>query len=395
MRRSWKFRLDPTVAQERSMKAALGLCCELYNACLQERRDAWRIAKKSIGLSVQQGQLPVIKVDRPDLRDVDAQALQDVCRRVDRAFRAFFRRVKTGQKPGYPRFHSHRRYNSFTYPQAYASNKMRADRVFLPKIGWVGWKPWKVLTDLGDPKTLTVKREADGWYAVLSCVVPTPTPLPTTGNAVGIDLGLTNLVAVSDGAMFGNLTPLKRAERHLRIAQRKVSRRVKGSNRRRKAVTILARRHQHLARVRKHQLDGITKRLVTKNDTICIEDLNVIALTGAGANNAQGKGLRRNIHHAAWGMIRWMLTYKAESAGRQLTVVPPAGTSIDCSGCGRRVLKALSERTHRCGCGLVLDRDVNAARNILQRGLQLLRRGDDASRSPRRPEKIGEATQAA
>lgn len=372
-RASYKFRLYPNAVQEAKFSLWLWRCRELYNACIEHRQQAWEKAREHISRIDQQNALPEIKADRPVFSEVYAQCLQDVCNRVDKAFRAFFRRVKTGQKPGFPRFRGRDRYDSFTYPQFLRGFMATDKRVLLPKIGHVRWVPWKPLNELGTVKTATVKREGKEWYVVLSCENPILSTALPADKAIGIDLGLTNLAALSDGRVLGNLVPLKRAEKRLRHAQRVLSRRKRGSGRRKREKAIVIQRHLHLARTRRAQLHEISTAVVREYRTICVEDLNVVGLSRAGGRNAQGNGLRRNIHHAAWGTFIEMLTYKAEWAGRQLVKVNPRGTSQECSGCGIEARKGLSVRTHRCpSCGLVLDRDHNAALNVLQRGLTVL-----------------------
>jgi putative transposase len=237
------------------------------------------------------------------------------------------------------------------------------------------------LTQIGNPKTLTVKKEADGWYVILSCEVEKPEPLPETGKVVGIDLGLHHLVATSDGEFLGDIESLKRDARKLKTAQRAVCRKAKGSNRRKVAVQFLARRSQDLQRRRKAQLDRITRKLINKYDVIIIEALKVVQLINLGGNDAQGRGLRRNWRQAAIGILIHMLVYKAAEAGRLVIKVDPRGTSQECSVCGAIVPKGLSTRVHRCTCcGHVQDRDVNAAVNVLARGLRLLRGGSKDSK---------------
>jgi len=373
VRRSYKFRLYPNRTQEAVFDLWLWRCREFYNACIEHRQGAWKKAGKSIRKLDQQNALPGIKEDRPEFAEVYAQCLQDVCLRVDKAFRAFFRRVRAGQTPGYPRFRGRNRYDSFTYPQFLRGFKATEKRVLLPKIGHVRWKPWKSLDELGTVKTATVKREGDRWFVILSCVDPILPPAPPADAAVGIDLGLNNLVALSDGRVLGDLTPLKAAEKKLRRVQQILSRRKRGSGRRARQRDKVVRHHQHLAAMRRAQLHEMSTQIVREFGTICVEDLNIKGLARAGARNAQGTGLRRNIHHASWGAFIDMLTYKAEEAGRRFVKVNPRGTSQECSGCGVEVRKDLSVRTHRCpSCGLVLDRDQNAALNVLQRGLTVL-----------------------
>lgn len=370
--RAFKVRLYPTPSQERAFELWLWRCRELYNACLQERRDAWKKCGVSLTRIDQQNELPAVKAACPEFSEVYAQVLQDVCGRIDKTFRAFFKRAQAGATPGFPRFKGRARYNSFTYPQAGGRGHKYSDkRILLPKIGHVRWKPWKSIEEMGRIKQATVKREADGWYVVLVCEQAVPEPFPSAGRTVGLDLGLRAFVTTSTGEVLGDLEPLKRAEHKLRKAQRVVSRRKKGSNQRKKAVRTLARRAQHLARLRAAQGHEISRKLVNAHDVICVEDLNIAGLAKAGAKNAQGRGLRRNIHHAAWSGLIQKLTYKAESAGRQLIKVDPRGTSQQCSRCGVTVQKDLSVRVHRCSCGLVLDRDHNAALNVLTRGLAI------------------------
>lgn len=370
LRRAHKFKLYPNQAQRSKLTHWLNLCCQLYNACLQQRREAWKRQRKSLWLFDQQNQLPEMKLENPEFKTVNAQMLQDVCNRADKAFKGFFRRLKMGKIPGYPRFKSTPRYRSFTHPQADHA-KWKLSHLRIPSFGWVRWRPPAILEGVTRVKTITIKREADGWYAILSCEIETPEPLPTMDKTVGIDLGLENLVMTSDGEILGDLAPLKYAERKLRRQQRIVSRRKKGSNRRRKAVQILARRYQDLARARNDQLHKISRKLVNENDVICIEDLDIQRLINLGGRNAQGRGLRRNFRHAALGALTWMLTYKAEEAGRRLVKVDPRGTSQICSRCEERVPKELQDRKHDCPhCGLSLHRDHNSALEILKRGLR-------------------------
>jgi len=369
-RRAYKFHLYPNRGQAQKLVDWLGLCCQLYNACLQQRREAWKRQRKSLSMFDQQYQLPEMKAENLEFKIVNSQVLQNVCNRADLAFKAFFRRCKAGQNPGYPRFKPIQRYRSFTHPRA-CHTKWTEQRLYIPNLGWIRWRPPATLEGVTRVKTITVKREADGWYAILSCEIETPEPLPATGRTIGIDLGLENLVMTSDGEVLGDLAPLKRAERKLRRQQRIVSRRKRGSNRRKKAVAILARRYQDLARARLDQLHKISRKLVNGNDVICIEDLDIEQLINLGGRNAQGRGLRRNFRHAALGTLTWMLTYKAESAGRRLVKVDPRGTSQVCSGCGERVPKQLKDREHHCPhCGLRLHRDHNSALEIEKRGLR-------------------------
>ena len=374
MRRSYEFRLYPTPLQVSRLQGWLDLCRDLYNAALQQRRDEWTSHKKSLGKFDQKREIPPLREQIPAFKDVNTAVLQDVIGRVDKAFQGFFRRVKRGETPGYPRFQGSHRYQSFTHPQA-STTSWTERRIRIPSFGWIRWKPWKSLVDLGNVKTLTVRRRVDGWFITLSCEVQKPKDLPATGQAIGIDIGLKEQVVTSEGEALGDLKALKAKELQVRKAQQRLSQKTKGSNRYRKARQILARRSLDLTRARKANLDRITRKLVNENDVIAVEDLDVVSLTNLGHKiPVIGRGMRRNWKHVEPGLLIHMLTYKAEEAGRRVVKVDPRGTTQECSGCGKTVPKNLSVRVHDCPhCGLVLDRDHNAARVVLKRSLRLLR----------------------
>jgi putative transposase len=368
VRKTFKYKLKPTLAQEQAMGFVVRRCCELYNAALQERRDAWQKCGVSITIAGQSAQLPAVKAVRPEYRDIHSQVLQDVLTRLDRAFQAFFRRIREGQTPGYPRFQGSARYNSFTYKQFGNGAALDNGFLVLSKIGRLAVRWFRPLE--GTPKTVTVSREADGWYVCFSCAAIPVAPLPPTGQETGIDLGLASFATLSDGTMMHNPRYYRKAERRLKTAQRRVSRRTRGSHRRRKAVTLLAKAHLKVQRQRQDFHQKAALKLVHQYDTIYLENLQV-------ANMVRNHRLAQSIPDASWASFRAILEAKAAYAGRRVVAVPPAYTSQDCSGCGWRVLKSLSVRTHICPnpeCGLVLDRDENAARNIERAG-QALRGG--------------------
>ena len=380
IRRTYKLKLRPSAATVTTFLSTLDVCRELYNATIQERKEAYRhkLACKEVGCKwcvpvsfySQQAQLPEIRKERPDCATLHSVLLKDVLFRVDRAFKAFFRRVKAGKTPGYPRFRSRCRYDSFSYLSD--GFKLDGNRLHLSKIGWIRfWEHGKLDASRVQVKTVTIRREADAWYAVLSCVEVTPARLPETGRAVGLDMGLHALIATSEGVVLPVPAALREAQKRLSRQQRALSRkRNKRSNRRRKAVNDLARAHKNLRETRALELHRITKNLVETFDLIAIEKLNVEAMGRMGGHNARGRGFRRSMRNAAWGTLRQQLVYKAEWAGRQVVEVDPRNTSQECSGCGRLVPKTLRERTHRCPhCGLVLHRDVNAGKVVLKRAL--------------------------
>jgi putative transposase len=310
--------------------------------------------------------------------------LQDVLHRLDKAFAAFFRRVQADEQPGYPRFQGRNRYNSFTYPQLgeHGGALLEGSILTLAKIGRIPLRLHRPLQ--GTPKTVTIVREADGWYACVACdEVPTQ-PLPITGQETGIDVGLKVFLITADGADVENPRHYRRAERRLKKAQQRVSRRKQGSKRRKKAVQVLARKHQKVKRQRTDFHHKTALALVRAYDTIYLEDLQISNMSrqpapkpdGNGGylhNGASAKaGLNKSINDAGWYSFRQILACKAEWAGKRVVAVPPAYTSQDCSSCGERVEKSLSVRTHVCpSCGLILDRDENAARNIQWAGQAL------------------------
>lgn len=356
--KSYRYRIYPSKRQTKTLNDQLALCCELYNAALQERRDAWRLEGKSISCFDQINQITQIREVRDDVAKVNATSLQEPLRRIDKAFKAFFRRVKYGEKPGYPRFRSFRRYDSMTFRQI--GNALTSNRLRLSKIGLVRIKLTRPVE--GAIKTLTIKREAGRWFAVFACEVE-PQPLPFNPNVIGIDVGLTHFATLSDGRTIENPRHYRIAERALRVAQRRVARRKKGSNRRRKAVLLLQRIHAHVHAQRADFHHKESRKIVNENGLIAVEDLNVKGL-------ASGM-LAKSVNDAGWSQFLNMIAYKAESAGRVFVRVIPAGTSQTCI-CGAEVRKTLSQRWHLClNCGLSAARDHVSALIILGRAKRL------------------------
>lgn len=366
VRKTYKYKLEPTPAQARALETVLWRCRELYNAALEERKRAWEMRRVSVTFAMQSAQLPVLKEVRPEYADVYGQVLQDVLHRVDKAFQAFFRRIANGEKPGYPRFQGRDRYNSFTYPQFdyHGSARFGEDgSLLLAKIGRLRVRWHRPVA--GTVKTVTIRHEADGWYACFSCDEVPVQPLPLTGRETGIDVGLKVFLMTAHGENIENPRHLRKAERAVKKAQRRVSRRAWGSNRRKKAAKLLARKHQQVQRRRRDFHHKAALGLLRQYDTIYLEDLRV-------ANMVRNRRLAKSIADAGWAQFRAILACKAECAGKRVVAVPPAYTSQDCSGCGECVPKSLSVRTHVCpNCGLVMDRDANAALNILRAGQAL------------------------
>lgn len=388
MRRSYKFRLYPNKTQEAELQVWLDLCRDLYNGCLEIKRLYYKKTGKSPSGFDLMKQLPEVKKECSEYGEVNSQVLQQVIAKLEIAYRAFFRRIQNGETPGLPRFKGKKRYNSFTYPQA-STTKWADKSVYLPCFGWIKWRPWRDL-DVPEitPKTMVFKKEADGWYCYVSCVVEQPQPLEPTGKEIGLDLGLHHLVATSDESFLGDLDALKKQAKKIVKLQAKMDRGKKGSNQRKRAVNQFLRANQKLTRTKKYQLDCISRKLINENDIISIEDLDVDQLINKGDDSAQDVGKRRNFRLASLSTFTHMLTYKAEEAGRLLVKVDPKNTSQLCSRCGAYVYKDLDVRVHDCPhCGLVLDRDTNSAKEILARGILRIRGSvvSDACKVPPAP----------
>jgi IS605 OrfB family transposase len=389
-RKAYQYRMKPTPEQARALEAVLHRCRTLYNVALEQRK-AWWGRGQGIGATYYQQatELPDLKAACPEYADVHSQVLQDVLRRVDKTYRAFFQRVATGETPGYPRFQSTTRYHSFTYPQYGNGAVLDGSILSLSKIGRIPRRMHRSLA--GTPKTVTVSREADDWYVSISCAdVPTQ-PLSCTGNETGIDVGLKVFLVTADGEVVRNPRHHRKAEKQLAKAQRRVSRRTKGSKRWCKAVSHCARKYQQVRRQRRDFHHKTALALVRQYDVIYSEDLQVRNLSrrpaprpdGNGGylpNGAKAKsGLNKSINDAGWYAFRVTLACKAAWAGKRVEAIPPAYTTQECSNilldgtrCGERVRKSLRVRTHVCPtCGYILDRDVNAAKNILWAGQAL------------------------
>jgi putative transposase len=314
--------------------------------------------KTNITYSWQQDSLPFRKKLNPYLQQVHSQVLQDVARRVNKAFKNFFRRVNAGETPGYPRFKSKGRYDSFTYPQSGYS--IEGNRIKLSCLGSVKIKLHREIE--GKVKTCTITRKNNKYYACFTCEVESQV-LPNTGSTVGIDMGVTDFCITSDEAFFPSPKTYRKAEKALKKIQHKVSRRKKGSNRRKKAVKELAKLHEKVANQRKDIAHRVANDLVKKYDIIAHEKLQI-------KNMIKNKHISKSINDAGWGIFFGILAYKAESAGKAVIEVDPKNTSQMCFSCGKIVPKKLSERWHNCpSCGYSAHRDVNAAKNILKRAI--------------------------
>ncbi len=357
MRKAYKFRLYPKREQVVSLDRTLMLCRHLYNAGLEQRITAYERGHK-LSFSKQANELPNLKAELPEYNDVYSQVLQDTLRRLDKAYANFFRRVKQREKPGFPRFKSANRFKSITYPQA-GFEILTNGHLELSKVGTI--RMFRHREIQGNIKTCTIKRDAVGdWYAVFVTELPDVQPKEIK-TAIGVDVGLEKLAMLSTGESIEPPKFLRASEEHIKIIQREVSRKKKGSNNRRKCVKRLAKAHRRVERQRDDFLHKVSKQLSEKADAIVFENLNIKEMQ-------KNHHLAKSISDASWGKLIQYTTYKAEDAGRSVVLVNPNGTSQICSRCGTTVSKSLSERVHACPtCGFSVDRDLNASFNILQR----------------------------
>lgn len=358
MTKIYKYRLRPTKKQVQKLNWTLDTCRILYNSCLLDRKKNYEQTGKGLSRIRQQEILKADKEKIEFLNDIHSQVLQNVLFRVDRAFQGFFRRLKEkDSKAGYPRFKGEGRYDSITYPQE-PGFQITPQGLKLSKIGNIKIKLHRSIQ--GTIKTCTIKREADRWYACFS-VEYKPVIKPVPDKSIGIDVGIKSFAALSDGSVIDNPRHLIESEKRLIQKQRQLSKKKKGSKNRKKARIILARLHCKVRNQRSDFHHKISRKIVDTCGFIAVEDLNIKGMV-------RNHHLAKSISDAGWGQFLRYLTYKAEEAGCVVEKVSPQYTSINCSICGQPVSKTLAQRIHRCPfCKTILDRDHNAAINILNR----------------------------
>jgi len=372
---SYKYRLKPTPTQVSIFEEQLRLCRCAYNTllgyCFDERK-AGRGTPTQFRL---QNLLPVMKTQTSEFERVHSQVLQNVAKRVRSGFESYWNRRRAGLKAHLPRFRRADRYNSLTYPQFGFS----LDRCILrlSKIGDVKLIQHRPLE--GKVKTLTISRSLAGkWYAIFSSEVENK-PIKERLPAVGVDFGLSSLVALSDGTLIEAPKSYRNSASRLGRAQRSLSKMKRGSRNRWRARLRVASICERVVNQRRDFAYKTARSIVNKYERVYVEDLKI-------ANMMKNRHLSKSIGDAGWGILRNALTYMAQRSEGMIAFVDPRNTSQLCSGCGATVPKTLSERTHRCPtCGLVLDRDMNAAQNILKRGLEI-------GREPPEYTPVGEAT---
>jgi putative transposase len=338
----------------------LSACCDLYNGALQERKTAYARDKTSIGYNAQCESLTDWRDEAPEAAAVPAWVQRSPLKRVDLAFKAFFRRVKAGEKPGYPRWRSKRRYDSFTVPAQGRVVRVDNNRVSLPKLPGLRFHQYRPLK--GRILTATVRRDPCGkWWVSFACDLGAAPAKVVPVSMVGIDVGLKSLAVTSDWEVIDNPRHAATAAAKLARAQRILARRKRGSRSRERARVQVARCHRRVANQRLDTARKVAVDVVGRYDVIAHEDLAITRMVHGN--------LARSIHDAGWGVLLHAIACKAESAGKHVVAVDPRGTSQRCSGCGGLVPKDLATRTHDCSmCGLLMDRDHNAAVNICALG---------------------------
>jgi putative transposase len=379
--RTFRYVLQPTTGQQATLERLLGLQCELHNAALEARKGAWKKERRSVSYTDDCRTLTETRVVRPDLFEFGVTVCRGTLTRLDRSQRAFYRRCRSGETPGYPRFKSRSRFDSVQWEdtEGWGINA-ETRRLRLQGIGQVKLRLHRPLR--GTPKAITVKREGRRWWVSIRCVDVPAEPLAPTGREVGIDVGVCALVATSDGELVPEGRFAKRAQERLAGAQRSLATKRRGSGHRRRAAEAVGRTHRKVSNQRKDLAHQLSQRLVNDYDLIAIEDLKIAQMLrrpkprpdekgGFQPNGASAKaGLNRAISDAGWGMLRSMLDYKAAEAGRELIAVDPRHTSVRCSRCGHIAPEnRVSQAEFRCqSCGFVCHADINAACNILRAG---------------------------
>ena len=378
MKLSFKYRIYPNKAQQEALETAFYLCRFLYNAALEERITYYKRYGKTLTYSQQCAELPEITATFPEFKNVLAQTKQQTLKQLDVAYVNFFRRVRNGEeRVGFPRFKGKDKSVSICFPQlkpdfgeGSKGIKLLPNKklqVFgIPEELKVWWhRPWK-----GRCKQARIKREADRYFLILSCEDVPVEPLPKTGRQVGIDLGLTNFITTDTGTNLHHPRPLKKQQQKLIAAQQNLERKQKGSNNRIRAKRRLARVHHRVANIRFDWLHKIALQLVRDYDLIVLEKLNIIGMLEAKGYEVS----KQNIADASWYLFTSLVLYKAERAGKEAVLVDPKNTSRTCSCCGQiKTDLTLRDRTYHCDhCGLILDRDINAALNIKAKGIGMI-----------------------
>jgi putative transposase len=366
MKKSFQYRIYPTKRQIKALNESIRACRFVWNNFLNERKNLYENEKKSITRFDQIKRLPELKNEFPFLKTAYSQSLQQVGTQIDLAFRAFFKRIKKGENPGYPRFKGFNRINSLHFPQyGKCGCQIKNGKLSVSKIGDIKIVYHRELR--GTPKTATIKRNSNGkWFVSISSEIEN-NPLPANELVIGIDVGVKTFATFSDGTQIENPRFLKVEESKLKKFQSKADQLVKGSKERYKARKIVNRIYERLTWKRGNFSHQESRKVINKYQIIFLEKLEIKNML-----KSEIPGLNKSILDVAWNQFSKLIKYKAVEAGRTVNFVNPRNTSKTCSQCGKIVDKPLNERVHRCSCGINIDRDLNAAINILRLGTQSL-----------------------
>lgn len=362
MLRTYKYRLYPSKPQEKRLFQVLAVCRHWHNMCLEERKLAWELEARNVSKTEQQAMGKRYRQTFPQAKVVFSQTLQTVVDDLDKAFQAFFRRIQAGETPGYPRFKGCNRFNSFAFKQFGVGARLDGKhRLRLYEIGRVRVRWHRAIPDNGTIKTCRIKHQAGQWYVSFAVELPDQPELSKTGHFIGLDMGISALITTSEGDKVENPNYYRAGQKKLRILSRALARKKKGGKKRRKALKRVQRQHLHVANQRSDYLHKLSTQLVQAHDGVALEHLNT-------AGMSRHPHLSKSILDAGWSIFKHYLMYKAASAGREIALVNPAYTSKCCSKCGTEFQDFdLSTRWVDCACGLSLDRDHNAAINILRK----------------------------
>ncbi len=357
---TFKYHLYPSKAQAKNLSLVLEIARQFYNMCVGERKWAYDLEGRSVGKYEQLARVKHYKATFPQARQVHSHVLQVVVADCDRAFAAFFRRVKAGETPGYPRFKGRNHFHSFAFKQFGVGAKLDGKRLKLFGIGRVRVRWHRPIE--GEIKTVRIVHKAMRWYACFSCEVLESEPLPKTDRAIGLDMGVSAMYTTSDGEKVDNPAYYRQSQTVLRRVQRSLQRKQRGGQNRRKALLRVQRLQEHTANQRRDFAHKLARKLVNDHDLIALEDLQI-------SNLVRNHRLSKSILDSGWGLFRQLLTDKAERAGREVVLVNSAYTSQECSNpkCRRRHNLSLKDRWIECECGLSLDRDHNSAIAVLYR----------------------------
>ena len=367
MKKTYEYRAYPTTKQARILGVWLEILRNLYNQALAWRKDTYKATGETVKKLTQEKALTPLRQESETVAQVHIDVLQDAIDRLDKAYQAFFRRAKKGEEPGFPRFKGAGRYRSMTFKhlgkKLIRNIRKRTARVVVPKIGYIKIHYHRPLPE-GKIKTLTLRRKARGWYVCIVVEIPDPVEIPVK-TTIGIDVGLESFLTNSDGETVDTPHHFRESENRLGKAQRMLSRREKGSKRYQKQREHVAKIYEHIANQRKDFHYKTARALFSQCEEVAVENLKI-------KNMVRNKHLSKSISDAAWGNFRLILQSKAANAGKKLIQVDPKYTSQRCSGCDLIVKKSLSVRVHDCpDCGLVLNRDHNAAINIKKAAVAL------------------------